>query len=304
MNIDSVTLIIQITQLVFAIDSTITCKNKDNRNNSITMIVVTKNDAFDLRFNDDADALCKYECTKPIIHRSHDTKIIVQVPWDRPDPQTQLLREDHDFMVPQSKYSTSVRLDEIADAVEDFFEAAISSLKHCAVSLQHDDNKFLSKFLVTENDTIVYNGYIIMHIYGVFMTTIQGHKMNLMNKTGRILGMDEKVNKWLYTDKEMYGEHTDAMKLACLVYQRKLSIIHRLEMIGKGEVYTTHASAVTNILTMFETAVMKFTDQIDYISEKIYNDCQVEKKFEYNRFHNLINHLIEGLSNDLKIFKE
>ena len=68
------------------------------------------------------------------------------------------------------------------------------------------------------------------------MTTIEGHKMNLMNKIGQTLSMGEKVNKWLYTDEEMYGKHTDAMKIACLVYQRKLSIIDRLEMIGKGEV--------------------------------------------------------------------
>ena len=116
--------------------------------------------------------------------------------------------------------------------------------------------------------------------------------------------MGEKVNKWLYTNKEMYGEHTDAMKLACLVYQRKLSIIDRLEMMGKGEVYTNHADVVKQILTIFETAVMKFTDQIDYITEKIKHGCQLEKKFEYHRFHNLINHLLDGLSNDIKIFKE
>ena len=89
---------------------------------------------------------------------------------------------------------------------------------------------------MTNKDTVVYNSFIVMHIYGVFVTTIQGHKMNLMNKIGQTLSMGEKVNKWLYTDEEMYGKHTDAMKIACLVYQRKLSIIDRLEMIGKGEV--------------------------------------------------------------------
>ena len=70
------------------------------------------------------------------------------------------------------------------------------------------------------------------------MTTIEGHKMNLMNKIGLSLNMGEKVNKWLYSDEEMYDRHTDAMKAACLVYQRKLSIIDRLEKIGKGKIYS------------------------------------------------------------------
>ena len=68
------------------------------------------------------------------------------------------------------------------------------------------------------------------------MTTIHGHKMNLMNKIGQSLGMGENVNQWLYTNEELYGRHTDAMKAACLVYQRKLSIIDRLEMMGKGDI--------------------------------------------------------------------
>ena len=58
------------------------------------------------------------------------------------------------------------------------------------------------------------------------------------------------------------------------------------------------------ILTTPVPAIMKFTDQIDNISKKIYHVCQVEKEFEYHRFHNLINHLLDGLSNDLNIFKE
>ena len=64
------------------------------------MIVITKKDEIDTRFKDDPDAVSNYECTDPIIQRVHEYKIIVQVPWNCPDPQTQLLAVDHDYLVP------------------------------------------------------------------------------------------------------------------------------------------------------------------------------------------------------------
>ena len=66
---------------------------RDNRNSSVTMIVITKKDEINMRFKDDTDAVSNYECTDPIIMIY---KIIVQEPWDRPDPQTQLLAVNHD----------------------------------------------------------------------------------------------------------------------------------------------------------------------------------------------------------------
>ena len=62
------------------------------------MIVITKKDKIDIRFRGDTDAVSNFECTDPIIQRVNKNKIIVQVPWDRPDPQTQLLAVDHDYL--------------------------------------------------------------------------------------------------------------------------------------------------------------------------------------------------------------